>query len=351
MSGRVLFVGGLRKDGNGPDWLQAIERQGLTVVPFDTKSYAARGSRLEQALARRTGLGRHIARLNHDLQALAGRERFDFVFVTKGVHVQAATVRRLAAYAAHGAVLHLTVDSMFADNRSRHFFNAIPRYHTLFTDKRFEMQAYRDAGARRVILFDQPYGLRFDAHDAINAAREGLPDSDVCFIGHCQPHYVAVLKAVSDMGVDLRIWGPGWPALARAEAWARPHVMGDGLWGAAYPAAMSRARIGIGLLSKRIPEEATTRSVEVPAAGTFLLAERSARHSEMFAEGREAEFFGDLGEMRDKIARYLADDGARQRVAAAGAVRARACYNMTDTVARLLAGAGQLPAAKGAAHA
>jgi len=329
---RVLFVGGLRPGGNGPDWMRAIEALGFSVTPFDTKSYASQGNRLEQAVALRTGLGRHISSLNRDVCDQADQTNYDVAFVTKGVQLRERTVQRLAARARSGEVLHLAIDSMFTDNRSRHFFGSIPHYTALFTDKRFEEGAYWTAGARRVFLFDQPYGLRFDATDKIHAARARVPESDVCFIGHCQPHYQTKLKSVADMGVDLKIWGPGWSSFAERETWARGLVMGEGLWGADYPAALSRARIGIGLLSKRIPEQATTRSVEIPAAGTLLLAERSARHAAMFREGVEAEFFSDEDEMRAKIARYLKDEPARARIAAAGAARTRRSYNMVDTV-------------------
>lgn len=340
MSGRVLFVGGLRNNGNGPDWLRAIERQGFEAIPFDTKGYISLASRLEQAIARRTGIGRHLTRLNRDLVALAKRTDYDFAFVTKGVHVQPKTIIMLGKRARRQAVLHLTIDSMFTDNRSRHFLASIPHYTTLFTDKRFEEKSYRTAGARQLLLFTQPYGLRFEAEAEIDAASRALPSSDVCFVGHCQKHYVTILKAISETGVDLKIWGPGWPALARSEAWARPHVMGEGLWGASYPAAMRRTKIGIGLLSKRVPEQATTRSVEIPAAGTFLLAERSSQHAEMLREGVEAEFFSDIDEMRAKLLRYLQDDEARKRIAASGRARVQMSFNMTDTVGRLLHDAG-----------
>jgi len=347
--GRALFVGGLKPGGNGPDWARAIALQGAEVIRFDTKRYAAQGGRLERALSRRTGLSRHIAQLNADLCRFADAQPFDWAFVTKGVHLYAQTVRHLRGRAKQGQILHLTIDSMFTDNRSRHFFKAIPEYSAVMTDKGFEHAAYRDHGAGQVIPFTQPYGLRFDDLGAVAAARSTVPDSDVCFVGHCQPHYARALRAVAALGIDLKIWGPGWTEHARSNAWARAHVQSDGLWGAAYPAALSRAKIGLGLLSKRIPEQATTRSVEIPAAGALLLAERTAGHRALFREGHEAVFFSDLSEMTAKITDVLSDDKARRAIAAAGKARAQAQYAMPATVHRLLHDAGVTPILEGAA--
>ncbi|MFZ0519363.1 MAG: glycosyltransferase, partial [Acidobacteriaceae bacterium] len=64
------------------------------------------------------------------------------------------------------------------------------------------------------------------------------------------------------------------------------------------------------------------KSFEIAACGGFLLAERSAGHSERFRENEEAVFFSDIEECAEKIHRYLNDEPARARIAAAGRRRA-----------------------------
>ena len=104
-------------------------------------------------------------------------------------------------------------------------------------------------------------------------------------------------------------------------SWAQPCVRGDGIWGDRYPIALTCAKIALGLLSKRIPETTTTRTFEIPATGTFMLAERNTDHLAHFEEGKEAEFFTSDDELRDKIRFYLRHDAARIRIAAAGRER------------------------------
>ena len=74
-------------------------------------------------------------------------------------------------------------------------------------------------------------------------------------------------------------------------------------------------------MQKNVPDRNTTRSVEIPAIGTFLLGERTADHLEMFEEGKEAEFFASEEELIDKVRFYLAHPQERQRIADAGRKR------------------------------
>jgi spore maturation protein CgeB len=90
------------------------------------------------------------------------------------------------------------------------------------------------------------------------------------------------------------------------------------VWDEDYVRVLNGAKIGLGLLTHLAPDESTTRTFEIPACGTMLLAERSREHSELFEEGKEAEFFTSDGEMQEKIRWYLSHERERNQIAAAG---------------------------------
>ena len=60
------------------------------------------------------------------------------------------------------------------------------------------------------------------------------------------------------------------------------------------------------------------KSFEIAACGGFLLAERTQGHMDRFVEDEEAVFFTGYDELVQKIRRYLDDEPARARIAAAG---------------------------------
>jgi spore maturation protein CgeB len=181
----------------------------------------------------------------------------------------------------------------------------------------------------------QGYDSRFFPRNILEPKLSQL-GSDVCFIGHTQPHYAERLKALSSIGIRLRIWGDAWPAYAETAAWAKG-IVSRGLWGESYPVALACAKIGLGLLGKHIPETSTTRTFEIPAMGTFLLAERTDVHQQLFDEGKEAEFFSSDEEMVEKTRFYLRHDEARRQIAAAGRIRCeRSGYSSLDLLRKIL---------------
>ncbi|HEV2619781.1 MAG TPA: glycosyltransferase, partial [Acidobacteriaceae bacterium] len=76
---------------------------------------------------------------------------------------------------------------------------------------------------------------------------------------------------------------------------------------------------------------------EIAACEGFLLAERSDGHRDRFVEDEEAVFFSTIEECVAKIRRYLPDEAARSRIAAAGRLRAeRSGYHNDRQVARIV---------------
>lgn len=277
-----------------------------------------RATRIERSVAARHHTGRSVIGFNRMLEKHAKDGSYDIVFVDKGVWVRPETLLKLKKAARKQIAIHYTPDAQFFENCSRHFFSGLPEYNLCVTTKPFELDQYTGAGAREVKLIQQGYGARLRPTRSAE-----IPDSlksDVCFIGHCQPHYAAFLEKFARQ-IPLKIRGPRWTAFARKNNWARGVVQGEGCYGDDYTRALSGAKIAIGLLSKRIPETTTTRSFEIPACGTMLLAERTDDHLALFEEGREAAFFDDVSECIEKATYYLENGAELDAIAAAGRKR------------------------------
>lgn len=334
MNGTLLYVGSLRPGGNGRDRCALFEAAGFSVREADRFSHMMAGTRPERSMAARFHVGRSVIAFNQMLEAQAKAGGYDAVFVDKGVWVWHDTLKQLKEAAGWGIALHYTPDAQFLENRSRHFFRALPDYDLAITTKPFEVAEYQKAGARKTLLIHQGFGKRLAP-----VPEAEVPEhlrSEVVFIGHCQPAYAKLLEKVAAR-VPLTIWGPGWTAYAKRNDWAKPVVQGEGVYGPDYARALSGAKIAIGLLSRRIPETTTTRSFEIPACGTLLLAERTADHETLFADGCEAVFFDSAEDCTSKAAYYLAHAIEREAIASAGMNRCRANYEIEDQFRQVIA--------------
>lgn len=332
---RIFYIGQLWKGSTSLERMKVLSSLGHETVPFDVSAFAAPAPRLLQSVASRFNAGPVVSKINQAIWREAdGLQGITHIWVDKGVWVYPDTIQYLKEKTGARAI-HYTPDAQLFLHRSRHFIASLPLYDVAITTKEWEVDAYKKAGAKRVILTYQGYDRRFCPR-AIGHAEWERFGSDVCFIGHQERHYAKKIEALLSLGLKLRIWGPGWPRYARMHSWAKG-VAGDGLWGEGYATALASAKIALGLLSKQIPETSTTRTFEIPAMGTFLLAERTAVHQQLFDEGKEAEFFSSDEEMVDKIRFYLEHDEARETIAAAGRARCEESgYASADLLSKIV---------------
>ena len=213
--------------------------------------------------------------------------------------------------------MHLTPDPAVLFHGTRSFLGLLPQYDLCVTTKPWEVDLYRRHGARRVFLSHQAFERsRFSPGPADPSLQ-----ADVLFVGHYERAYARPVRAAAELGVRVRVWGRGWPRFARLHRWAAGVVQGGGIWADDDSRAVRSASIGLGLLSKVVPETSTTRTFEIPACGGFLLAERTDEHAGFFTEGVEAEYFGPEDELTRKITYYLDHLLERRRIAEAGRAR------------------------------
>ncbi len=138
----------------------------------------------------------------------------------------------------------------------------------------------RRLGARKVLR------VYMSADEVAHAPRELTEadkrdwGSDVLFLGTWFPERGPFLLGLIDRGINLTIRGANW---SKAPEWAklRGHWKGGHVNGDEYAKAIQCAKVNIGLLSKGNRDEHTTRSLEIPALGGLLCAERTAEHMAM----------------------------------------------------------------------
>ena len=118
-----------------------------------------------------------------------------------------------------------------------------------------------------------------------------------------------------------------------------PHlrIEGRAVYGDQYAEVLCAFDINLCFLRRLNRDRQTQRSVEIPACGAFMLAERTEEHLDLFKEGIEAEFFDSDEELLAKVRYYLANPEQRKRIAAAGLERClRGGYSYHDRLRWML---------------
>jgi spore maturation protein CgeB len=203
--------------------------------------------------------------------------------------------------------------------QSRDFLEQLPEYDIYFTTKSYGVKELERLGCPKVKFI----GNAFDPH-----THRPIPVTDlirqqfggpVGFVGTYEKERAELMLSLAQEDIPVRIWGSSWQDCGIKHRNLKIENMP--IEGDDYAAAVSAFDINLCFLRKQNRDLQTQRSVEIPACGGFMLAERTAEHCALFEEGKEAEYFSSPEELLDKVKYYLAHPLARRGIAAAGRER------------------------------
>jgi spore maturation protein CgeB len=307
-----------------------------TIEPWRQASWAGR------QVQRRFERGPVVNRINRNIVETARAFRPDLVWAEKQEYLWPETIEALKAGGA--TTVHFTPDPYFALDwkRTRLMDAAIGAFDILVYCKSYEKSAYAALGKPHIYM---PLGFCDEVHRPL-CSHDPKWRCTVGFLGGWEPRREKMLSAVAAVEPDLKIWGGLWEFLQDGRWSLRRYLLlsqqageaafkmkrndrlaaalqGSEVYGDEYACALTGARIGLGFLRQVCPDQHTTRTFEIPACGGMLLGDRTDEHRELFEEGKEAEFFGTIEELVDKVRYYAANHEARDRIAAAGYERSQ----------------------------
>lgn len=341
---KILYVGPLTRNDSALYRMWAIERAGHTIVPLDSSEYASKSkvlNRIAYRLDKSTGSGR----LNRDLLRCAQESRPDLLWVDKQLFLEPKTLDQLRAL---GMVsVSYMIDNPFGTRGDRGwslYLKCIPAYdlHVVQRDK--NILDYRQHGARDVIKIQTAYEptLHFPPPAGWSDADR---NRDVSFIGTPYDDRAEVLRRLHKQeGFQVAVSGNAkhWRRELGEAGFAEVYRENE-MYAEDYTNAIWRSKINLSFITHSNQDEFVHKSFEIAGCGGFLLAERSAGHSARFVEGEEAVFFEGFEDLASKIRRYLPDEAARSRIAAAGHARAvRDGYHNDRQVGLILERAEQI---------
>ncbi|MFT5485947.1 MAG: spore maturation protein CgeB [Paracoccaceae bacterium] len=344
---RILLIADLNAYSKGLGRARALHDMDVQTTDLShTASGGADGgfasiSTLDRILWK-LGIQKDATDINRRLIDAAKELVPDIVWIEKGNMIRPSTLRALRRIVPEATLVSYSEDDMFlAHNRTRAYLKGLPHYDCVFTTKapNVDVAELPALGARRVIAVDKAYDPHVHYPIEVSESDVVRYGADVGFVGSYEEARARSLAYLAKNGITVRVWGNGWEACSDRPAGlnieGRAVVNTERELG--YTKALCATRINLGFLRKLNRDTQTDRTVELPACGAFMLAERSDDHRRLFKEGQEAAFFGTDEEMLEKVRYYLAHD--QERAAIAGAARQRCLdsgYSETERMRRMI---------------
>ena len=259
---------------------------------------------------------------DHRGRLLAGASGgdWDVVWLERAITVGEDTLLALRASCPRAVILGFALDDMNArHNQSAQFLQALPHYDWFLTSKSYNVAELRERGCPKVLFVPNAYDPASFRPVDVGPDDQARLGGDVGFIGTYESERAQSLQFLAEQGFHVRVWGSAWSGFRGRHPNLK--IEGKPLYGEDFARACGAFKINLGFLRKSNRDLQTTRSIEIPACGGFMLAERTQEHLELFHEGSEAEFFESREELALKCARYLGDEEGRLRVARGGLAR------------------------------
>lgn len=357
---RILYLGDISPGQTCLMRMRALQRLGHEVQGVNTVQPWRQAGWLQRQLQRRLHRGSVVDAINETVLAAARELKPDLIWADKQEFLRIETLHELRKFGAR--MLHFTPDPYFTLSwkRTPLMDEAMGAFDILVYCKSYERADYEALNQQTIYM---PLGYCDETHRPMPSA-DPQWQCGVGFLGGWEPRREHLLHAVAATGADLKIWGGYWEFLKDGRATLRrriilgqlagkdafrihddpllaPCLQGDEVYGDDYARALTGSRIGLGFLRKVCPDQHTTRTFEIPACGSMLLADRTDEHGEFFEEGKEAEFFDAEEELIEKVRFYTAHEDSRDKIATAGLKRCQSSgYSYLERMRRAMEAVG-----------
>ena len=331
--GTVLIIGGTQATTSDLHLLfhRAFLRLGWSSVFVSHDSHLPFGEKLlQQSQLRFSRL--HFALFNQRVRRAARDSRPDLVFITgSNWYVSPETVRWLQRRGARVVLneQHLQVFRPYQAEALRHYD------HVFTQDGALTSLLQASSPARGVSLLGPACDPEEHRPLDLVAGDRAAFGAEVCYLGYAYPNRIEAFEGLT--GFDLRLWGVGWdrsPALA-------PFFRREPVHGLKKTKIYNATAVNVNIQSTFYQLDGVTcRPFEVAACGGFCLCDARRDLGRFFAVGDEVVTFDGPGDLKAKVAYYLAHEDERRELARRARARALREHTYEHRVRQVLATVG-----------
>lgn len=263
----------------------------------------------------------HCVELNKTIRKIISNQPFDIVWIDKGIFVEGKTLLFIKELQPNCIIIGYSPDNMAErHNQSQVFLESFPFYDYYITTKSYTIDALKRMRGRRILFVNNAYEESFHHPYMLTQQEKNRLGGQVGFIGAWEKERCRSILYLAKHGIPVRIWGGGkW--LQYKGKYPTLTIEEKGLFSEDYNKALSAFDISLCFLRKMNYDLQTTRTMEIPACGSLLMAERTKEHEKLFKDMEEAVFFSSDEELLQHCKYYLEHEEERKCIAQAGRQR------------------------------
>lgn len=258
---------------------------------------------------------------NKDICTMVQSKHYDIIWIDKGHTIRPSTLEFIKNISPSTVIVSYSPDNMaLRHNQTQQYLETIPFYDYIFTNKSYILDEMYRLGAKKVCFVNNSYEETFHHPFKLTEQERSELGGDVGFIGMWEEERCKSILYLVDHGVKVKVFGDAkWNKYKNYSPFLE--IVGRSLKGEDYSKSLQAFRISLCFLRKMNFDKQTTRTMEIPACGGFMMAERTDEHLALFKEDREAVFFSSNEELLEKCQYFLAHENKRKQIAAAGRQR------------------------------
>ncbi|TCN14066.1 spore maturation protein CgeB [Bacillus sp. BK006] len=312
---KIIYIGHLNNKARACQRYKALCELGYQVLAHTSvpksRGYYDKPNLIDRVLWK-IGIPRDTTKVNTKILNSLSEFKADILWIDKGNTIYPRTLKKIKKIHPIVKIISFAEDDMYAKhNHTRFYKKGLKYYDWVFTTKSYNTEKFElpSFGAKNVIFI----GNAFDrnVHKPIQLSEKDYKkySADVSFIGSYEKERAGSLLFLAQNGVKVRVWGGGWENFQFTHS--NLIIEGRSLFEEEYIKAICATKINLCFLRKINRDLQTARSVEIPACQSFMLAERTNEHLNLFEEGKEAAYFGSNAELLEKVNYYLKNEEKR----------------------------------------
>jgi len=315
MKSKILYVGDLWYGSTALMRLEALRRIGHPVTGID--SSVNKLNRVSFFLMR--VFNKFFRRLpdfigvNKQIRVATRGQVFEILWIDKGLSISPKTLIDLKLINDQLKLIHYSPDDMLnPQNQTKYYLRSIPLFDLMVTTKSYNVAELSLLGAKQVFFSQNAYDPETHQPTELDNAWMNQYGASVGFIGGYEKDRADHIVHLVENGIAVTVYGNGW--ISFINRYVNLRVVTGDFYGLDYVKIICSIRINLSFLRKVNRDLQTQRSIEIPACGAFMLAERTQEHQRLFVEGEEADYFSSKLELVTKVNYYLSNPQEVDRI-------------------------------------